>query len=167
MKYIIDSNIFVQSKNFEYSFQYCQIFWDMILSCAQQNMICSIKSVHQELNQKNDELKNWLDDVLLPACPDFFENNFTSMSSYAQVLNWSTNHSKYTVAAKKEFAEYSRADAHIVAHALENSYGIITAEKQDNATKRIKIPNVAHEFNIQTLTLFDFLKLHAKNNFSL
>lgn len=167
MKYIIDSNIFVQSKNFEYSFQYCQAFWDMILICAQKDMVCSIKSVHTELMQKNDELTNWINCSLLPSTPNFFEDNFQSMQSYAEIIAWSSAHPKYTSPAKSEFADFHRADAHILAHAKEQSYGIITAEKPDNAVKRIKIPNVAAQFNIQTLTLFDFLRMNAKNNFTI
>lgn len=167
MKYIIDSNIFVQSKNFEYSFQYCQAFWDMILVCAQKDMVCSIKSVQTELMQKNDELTDWINNALLPSCPNFFEDNYQSMQSYAEIIQWSSSHPSYTLPAKNEFAEHHRADAHILAHAKEHSYGIITAEKQDNAIKRIKIPNVAVQFNIPTITLFDFLRMNAKSNFTI
>ncbi len=167
MKYIIDANIFIQSKNFEYSFQYCKMFWDMLLECAKRGIVCSTKSVYQEISPNQDELSDWINDELLPNYPLFFEDCSASLQSYATIMQWASVSARYTTVAKKEFASRTVADAFILAHALENDYGIITAEKPSNAKNKIKMPDVALEFNIPTLTLFDFLRKYAKNNFTL
>lgn len=167
MKYIIDTNIFIQSKNFEYSFQYCKMFWDMLLECSKKGIVCSTKSVYKEIYKKNDQLSDWVTLELLPACPSFFEDCGQSMQSYAQIMQWANSSSLYTLPAKKEFATRTVADAFILAHALEHDYGIITAEKTSISKHKIKMPNVAAAFNIPTLTLFDFLRANAKENFTL
>lgn len=167
MKYLIDSNIFIQSKTFEYHFGYCEIFWDMIIELAKKKVICSINTVKREIICKKDELEHWVNNKLLVTCPSFFEDETSSISDYAKIINWVNNQPFYEN-AKREFAEYSRADAHIIAHALKNNYTIITAEKfKPDAKKRVLIPNVAKNFHIPTITLFEFLGFYAGHNFSI
>ncbi|SES92652.1 protein of unknown function [Thorsellia anophelis DSM 18579] len=60
MKYLIDSNIFIQSKNFEYRFEYCRIFWDLLVKLHEKGIVYSINAVKEELLQKDDDLSDWI-----------------------------------------------------------------------------------------------------------
>lgn len=168
MRYIIDSNIFIQSKNFEYKFQYCQIFWDLLESLAKKNIIYSINAVKREISAKQDELNIWVENKLLPNCKNFFENEFDSIQIYSKVINW-VNSQNYTNDAKKDFSNGIKADAFIIAHAIYSQSIIVTGEVLKNNTfiKRVPIPNVANNFGIKCITLFDLLQNFTGHNFSL
>lgn len=167
MRYLIDTNIFIQSKNFEYRFQYCQIFWDLLEKLAKKNIIYSINALKKEISAKQDELNIWIENKLLPNCKNFFENEFDSIENYSKVINW-VNNQNYTDKAKSDFSNGLKADAFIIAHAIYNQSVIVTAEsKDDKCLRRVPIPNVANNFGVKCITLFDLLQSIAGHNFSL
>ncbi|MCL7133605.1 DUF4411 family protein, partial [Escherichia coli] len=52
-RFLIDSNVFINSKNFYYNFGYCKIFWDLLLTLHQKGIVYSISCVKNELNSGN------------------------------------------------------------------------------------------------------------------
>lgn len=56
-KYIIDSNVFVQSHRMYYQFGFCPGFWNWIEKINLNNgLILSIDKVYEELTRSNDLL---------------------------------------------------------------------------------------------------------------
>lgn len=163
-RFLLDSNIFIDSKNFAYRFEYCQMFWDFLLKLHNKKIVYSINAVKKELLFKTDELSYWIKNTVPSS---FFEDEMSSIDCYGTLMNWAQNQ-KVTEKAKTDFANPDKADAFLIAHAMKNNYVIVTGEKFDeNVKKRIMIPNAANAHNVRTITLFDFLISYAGHNFSL
>ncbi|EPQ7202393.1 MULTISPECIES: DUF4411 family protein [Providencia] len=163
-RFLIDSNVFIEAKYFHYNFNYCRKFWDFILELHKAGLVYSINAVKKELIRKEDELCLWVKNEV----PDsFFEDEASSMGNYAKLMVWSQNlnvHDK----AKEDFADISKADAFLIAHAMTHKMSLITQEKeQAGAKKRILIPNAAKENGVKTLTIYEFLARYSGQNFSI
>ncbi|MFD2724515.1 DUF4411 family protein [Ignatzschineria indica] len=48
-KYLLDSNIFIQSKNLHYRFSFCGNFWILLQDMHATGMVFTVKVVKQEL----------------------------------------------------------------------------------------------------------------------
>lgn len=72
-----------------------------------------------------------------------------------QVYSW-TIEQNYEDAAIAEFMEV--ADGHLVAHALQGNYEVVTLEKASNSPTKIKIPNACNAFGINCITTFEMLR---------
>jgi len=59
MKYLVDSNCFIQAKNEFYGFDFCPGFWQWVDEQHTLNVIYSIKAVGDELKHGSDELATW------------------------------------------------------------------------------------------------------------
>lgn len=163
MTYLIDSNIFIQAKNMYYRMKFCHAFWDLLLALHQKGKIYSINKVKQELLAGKDELSEWA-----RTLPDsFWIDEEMYASEYGDVINWAFNHPQFTATAKQDFAEHARADAWLVATAQAKTMVIITHEAiaSSNTKRIIKIPNAAQEFNVQCISIFDFLERNCYDNF--
>ena len=164
-RYLIDANIFITAKNTFYQFGFAQCFWDVILALHKKGMVYSIKAVKNEIlaPSKSDELQNWV-----KSLPDaFWEEHFSSTISYGKLMEYAQTLNVKEI-AKQEFAELDNADAWIIAHAMEHNFVIVTEEKYNpDVKKRIMIPNVAKDHNVETMTLFEFMEKCVGHNFSI
>lgn len=163
-RFLIDSNIFINSKIFAYRFEYCKMFWDFLLELHNKDIVYSINAVKKELLRKDDELSDWVNNEV----PDsFFIDEASSMKSYGILMNWAQKQNVIEK-AKRDFANTEKADAFLIAYAMENDYVILTDEKSSpDAKKRIMIPNAASAHGVRTMVLFEFLPLYAGHNFSI
>lgn len=57
--YLLDANIFIQSKNLHYGFDFVPAFWDWIDQGHASGVLCSIDKVAAELNAVDDDLTTW------------------------------------------------------------------------------------------------------------
>lgn len=170
--YLLDSNFFIQSKNFSYRFEFCQAFWDLIIKLHNKGLVYSINKVKNELLNGNDSLSIWVSQL-----PDsFWLDEFDYIDEYKSVINWAetkiinpTNSQGFTKTAKEVFADEDRADAWLIACAsgLSNTT-IVTQETfvDPKTYKTIKIPNAAQDFKIKCTTIYDFLTATCENNFT-
>jgi|26BtaG_2_1085354.scaffolds.fasta_scaffold24023_2 hypothetical protein len=171
-RYLLDSNFFIQSKNFSYRFEFCQAFWDLIITLHNQGLVYSIQKVKQELIKGNDNLSSWVRQ--LPE--SFWLDEFDYVNEYNSVINWANNKlvdpaksQGFTSAAKAIFADEGRADAWLIACAsgLPNTVIVTQETKIDpKAYKTIKIPNAAQDFQVSCSTIYDFLSNTCENNFT-
>lgn len=163
-RFLIDSNVFIEAKYFHYNFNYCRIFWDFILDLHSKGLVYSINAVRKELTIKDDELSDWVKNEVPSG---FFEDENTSFNSYAQLMTWSQSldvHEK----AKIDFADITKADAFLIAHAMSHNMSIITHEaEKPGAKRRILIPNAAKAQGVKTITLFEFLAIYSGQNFTI
>ncbi|HDC4648581.1 TPA: DUF4411 family protein, partial [Enterobacter kobei] len=51
-KFLVDSNVFIEAKNFAYNFNYCKLFWDFLLALHSKGLVYSINAVKKELCAK-------------------------------------------------------------------------------------------------------------------
>ena len=108
MSYLLDTNIFIRSKN-EMPMDIFQSFWQCLADLAQNGQIFSSVKVKEEIDKGNDELKQWCADKL----PKGFFLPFEAFDDFSKLMTWANSSSVFSVAAKQEFAVV--ADAYIVA----------------------------------------------------
>ncbi|CAG1022630.1 hypothetical protein MTYM_01866 [Methylococcales bacterium] len=168
-KYLLDANVLIQAKNFQYRFQFCQIFWDWIEKAHQANFVFSVNKVKIELEngKADDPVRTWIDK--LPNNFFLLDIKDPSVSPcYSQLMTWIASNNHYTKQAKDEFARPNVADAFLIAVAKTHGYTIVTHEKGNPDRKsRVLIPDAANHFGVSSIMVYDLLSLHAKNNFSL
>lgn len=162
-RFLIDSNVLINAKYFHYNFSYCKIFWDYLLNLHGNGVVFTVNSVKRELLAKPDEIANWIE-TEVPS--SFFQDEMSSMGSYAQLMNWAHT-LDVSDKAKEDFASETKADAFLIAHAMTHDFAIITHEKSSPGAKnRIMIPNAAVAHGIKTLTIYEFLSTHSGQNFT-
>lgn len=167
-KYIIDTNVFIQGKNFHYHFDFCKGFWEWIEKSHANGVIFSIAKVKAELMQgsKGDPARTWaqkmpanffLDDVSDPAV----------MTAYGDVMKWASGDKHYLPGAITIFSDFTKADAFLLAVAKAHGYEIVTQEYSDPAKKKeIPIPDAATKIGgIKTINIYDLLRRHAGPTF--
>ncbi|WP_115510361.1 DUF4411 family protein [Xanthomonas arboricola] len=167
-KFIVDSNVFIQGKNFHYDFAFCTGFWDWIEAGYNAGVIFSIRKVREELlrGKKGDLGRDWamnmptgffLDDAGDPAV----------MKNYGDVQAWALKDKHYLPAAKAKFASADLADAFLLAYAKTHGFEIVTQELSNPDKRReIPIPDAAIKLGgIRTISIYQLLTAHAAPTF--
>jgi hypothetical protein len=155
MAYLMDSNALIQAKNQFYRFTFCPGFWDWVADEHTKGALLSIQEVKKELEGGRDELADWAGKVI-PAS-FFVRPTAEVVTTQAVVSQWVNAQGTYSQQEKAKFL--SKADPWLVAEAIQNKHQIITFEEQvpANSTK-VKIPNVATNFGVKTLNLYDVIE---------
>lgn len=155
--FLIDANVLIDAHQRYYAFDIAPSFWKRLVDHAKSGRVVSIDRVGHELKNAND------DDPLNSWSKELFSQWFVSTQdtavyeAYSKIMEWVQDNEQFYDAAKSEFA--SVADSWLVAFALANNYTIVTQEVyQENARKRILIPNVCREFNIPYMNTFQMLR---------
>ena len=85
------------------------------------------------------------------------------VDTYAQVLQFIDEDQRYSAQALRKWADESVADPWLIACANVYDFTIVTFKKSvnqesGNLTGKPKIPNVAKEFNIKVIDLFQMMR---------
>lgn len=167
-RYLIDANVFIQGKNFHYSFIFCKGFWDWVEEAHQQGIVYSIQKVKAELleGRRDDDARVWAEKM--PS--DFFLDDVKDpkvMAAYKEVMGWMNLDQHYSSLAKSVFSDSKKADAFLLAYAKAYGYTVVTQEISDpNKKKSIPIPDAATRIgNIKTIPIYELLSRHAKQTF--
>ena len=65
----------------------------------------------------------------------------TPQREYRRLIQWSISHKQYNTKAKDEFANEDKADAWLVAHAIDGQYTVVTEEVfNPDIQRKIPIP---------------------------
>lgn len=59
MRYLLDSNTYIQAKNQYYGMDICPAYWDWLDQQFHQNELASIDMVGRELKAGDDDLAEW------------------------------------------------------------------------------------------------------------
>ena len=172
-KYLLDSNIFIESHNLHYHPLFCQAFWDWVNSGHEQGVFYSIDKVQKELKQSGpsgavtDEITLRMQSGDIPA--SLFLPTLSStqeINIYRSIMKWASEQS-FTQKAQDEFAQETEADAFLIALAKSEKYILVTKETRADpqAKNRIMIPNVAKAFDVPCINLSTLLRKHAADNF--
>lgn len=158
MIYVLDANSFIQAKNLHYRMNVVPGFWDWLLKKHDNAVILSIDQVYAELTKNKsdpDDLHGWAVDH-----KGFFlkSNSVDIQQIYSDIANYVGQHDVYSPGEIARFL--SGADPWLIAVAKTNGAVIVTHEvlAPRNSTK-VKIPNVAREFEVEYTDIFDLLEL--------
>lgn len=158
MRYILDSNSLISSKNQYYDFDVYPGFWNFVDLALQKKIFVLIEPVFNELTRGDDELSMWI-----KSRKDLVIDAYTKevQKKYAKVVEHVTSHPKRWSKDVEAFA--GGADPWLIAYLLVHSenHSLVTFEfldLQDNC-KTPKIPAVCRAFDCeQTMTLFEALR---------
>jgi len=157
MKYILDTNFFIQAHRSFYPLDVAVGFWESVRLLAVEGKIISIDKVKAEIYKNDDELKHWCE-LSLPTT--FFHSTKNVTEHYSKVINWANSRNdQYTLAAITQFMDMDLADAWLVSYAINTSFTIITQEgSAPESKKSIKIPDVCLVFNVQYFKPIDMFR---------
>ncbi|ENX06503.1 DUF4411 family protein [Acinetobacter courvalinii] len=171
-KYLLDTNIFIQSHNLSYHPSFCNGFWDWLVNGYKADKFYSIDKVFDEMIKpvsSQDELSQLLRNQTIPQ--SMFVASLSDQNvavQYGKLMQWAYGNPHFLTKAKDEFAKPESADAHLIATAMAYNYVIVTEELSNPAAKaRIFIPDAAAQFGIKCMTMPSLLRMHAHNNFTL
>ncbi|MBQ9259197.1 MAG: DUF4411 family protein [Neisseriaceae bacterium] len=168
MAYLLDTNIFLQSKNLEYRFSFCNDFWQLLIDLHNAGIIFSISSVRNEIFRGNDYLVEWVK-TQLPSSFFLNEHDQETLNRYGDLINWVNNSGLYNPNIIKVFANHEHADTWLIAYAAAHQMSIITHEtiKRPNRNTKVQIPEAAQVLNVPCVSLYDFLEQNACGTFQM
>jgi predicted nucleic acid-binding protein len=154
MKYLLDSNVFIEAKNRYYAFDICPGFWEWMDSVCGGD-VWSIRNVRDELTGGSDELAAWA-------------KHRQDAAWFLKVDDEATQKSFADVAAEVAKGGYSQpamakflgdADPWLIAKARVLGATIITHELPDmHSKRRVPIPNICVPFKVPFVNTFDALR---------
>jgi hypothetical protein len=153
LKYLLDSNTYIQAKNFYYGMDICPAYWDWLDQQFQQGTVASIDIIGKELKDGNDELAEWA-----RARPQhFIKNDDADTQSILTEIVQAVVAGDYNPANRDNFL--AKADPWIIAKAKTIGATVVTHEALVALnTKKVKIPNICQQFNVPCLNTFQFLR---------
>lgn len=160
MKYLLDSDVFIQAKNLHYGLDFCPAFWDWLVTANLNEQVFSIEKVGDEIEAGADELATWAADR---GDGFFLKPDAEILPALATVSGWATTQN-YEAAAVHTFLQ--KADFYLVAYALAHRYVVVTHEVPAASTKKIKIPNACIGIGVKCMTPYEMLR-HERARFIL
>lgn len=153
MKYLLDTNVFIQAKNEHYGMDFCPGFWDWLIANGEAGIVASVAGVHEELRVGKNQLARW-SGQLGDEC--FLPTDGSVISAATRISVWVSG-LDFRSSAVRKFED--RADLYLIAHALANSWIVVTHEKKlQQSKKSVKTPNVCERFLIECITPFEMLR---------
>ncbi|MBQ9254629.1 MAG: DUF4411 family protein [Bacteroidales bacterium] len=157
MKYILDSNFFIQPNRSFCPPEIGVSFWNKLKQLHYQKYVYSLDKVRDELFSNEDNLKKWFKSQSIEK--DFFiKSNDDMLNKLKEISNWVQN-SHYNEKARNKFLDRGKADIFLVSFASINEDStIVTYEtSQPNRISEIKLPDICKQFNarcIQPIEMF-------------
>ena len=157
VKYIVDSNFFIQAHRMSYPLDIAVGFWNAVKQLADSGVISSIDKVRDEIYKNDDELKLWMTENL-PN--DFFHSTKNVLSEYAILANWANSKSSlYNRKAIDDFLNFDEADAWLIAYCKAHALTLVTQELVNTGSKKkIKIPDVCIENSVNYCDLITMFR---------
>lgn len=154
MKYLMDSNTYIQAKNQYYSMVFCSAYWDWLDAKFSSGEVCSIEFIGQEIKAGNDQLAAWAKS----REPHFISHDdeptqliFTQIVNYIMAQNFDSANRDHFLA---------KGDPWLIAKAKVLGATVVTHEATVSpATRKVKIPNICREFGVPCIGTFDLLHL--------
>ena len=152
--YLLDANVFIEAKNFYYSYDICPAFWTW-LDDALGDTVVSIELVRQELAEGNDELADWAKaqkdpDRFLEVDDEPTQELFKQVAATVMAGDCQPH-------AKSEFLK--GADPWLVAKAKVIGGTVVTQEQLNLAAKRkVFLPNICSAFAVDFQGTYKLLR---------
>jgi len=154
----MDSNTYIQAKNFYYNMDFCPAYWDWLEKQFQAGLVMSIDNVYLELVDSTDKLCDWAKEHkehFVSVSDDTTQEKFAEIANFVVSLD---NKSQVDIA---NFL--SKADPWIIAKAATIGGTVVTHEALvPENSKKVKIPNICREFDVKYIDTYQLLaKLEA------
>lgn len=158
--YVLDANVFMEAHRRYYSFELCPGFWECLLHHHSEARLISIDQVRDEIFA-GDSLEAWVK----AAAPKglFASTRDPAVAAHFQaMMAWVQSEPQFQPGAKAEFAQV--ADGWLAAYAKTHGHVLVTHEEYAReARKRVPLPNVCRQFNVDYMDTFAMLrKLDAR-----
>ncbi|TPW35219.1 DUF4411 family protein [Oecophyllibacter saccharovorans] len=156
--FLVDTCIFIESAKIHHPMDIFPSLWGKLLETAGDKWF-TCKPVANEIKDWGDDVFSWFDglkkthpEAILDHSPEDIQKGF------ADITQGIVDNAHYKPFAKEKFL--SGADPWLLAFGRARGYKIVTRETiiDPNIKKRIKIPNVCKDYNIDCLNLNEFLR---------
>lgn len=147
-RYCIDTDTFIRAKNGEYAMNVHIKFWNWIDDQVRAGNLFSSSLVYKEITDGNDELTKWAKERHKTG--HFVEPSQAVQAKFGEIANYVN--SNYGQSHANLFL--SKADAWVIAHAFEEEAAVVTHEKLEENSKRVKIPNVCRHFTVSWCNIY-------------
>lgn len=160
--YLIDSNILITPHRSYYPFDFAPSFWNFLIEEVQKGALISIDKVKEEIVRGEDQLANWFSHNISEHC--IKTDSIGILQAYQVLVNHISNSKLYNQKAKNEFMQADNADTWLLAYCLnaqktEKDVCLVTLEELNpTVKKRVPIPNVCEDFNIDYCNLFTLIR---------
>ncbi len=152
MKYLLDSNTYIQAKNQYYGMGFCPAYWDWLDNSFATGEVCSIEFIGREMQSGNDDLAAWVKARpahFLPHDDEMTQTVYTDIVNFVMSQNFD--------AAPRDFF-LTKGDPWLIAKAKVLGASVVTNEATVSpATRKVKIPNVCRQFDVPCISAFDLL----------
>jgi predicted nucleic acid-binding protein len=150
VRYWLDTNCLIESKNRWYFFQIVPGFWSFLDRRFEDETIAASSLVYAELVRRtDDELAQWARERQGP--PYFLEPDEAVQEAFASIAN----HVRITYESRRAEEFLSGADGWEIAHVMAKGGVLVTMEtKVEPTARKVKIPNVCQSFDVQCCDLF-------------
>lgn len=160
MRYLIDSNCFIEPKNTVCPLDVATSFWSKIKSLADEGDIFILDKVKAELSEVEDELKDWVNSNIDKNQVLKFENE-RSIAQFRLVNAWALTNKQYNQNAINKFLDSTRADIFLVSYAatLPSEWTVVSQEKSSPQKQNdIKLPDACTHFGVRCVSLMDMFR---------
>lgn len=152
MRYLVDTNVFIEAKNRHYAFDIVPGFWDWLERAHADGNVFTIEKVANEIRPNKDSLAEWFarqEGTFIISGASADVPNLQRLATWAQGA-------EFTPAALNDFL--SSADYYLVAQAATHGAAAVTHEVASNSLKKIKIPAAAAAMGVSCITPFDMMR---------
>jgi len=154
-EYILDADIFIDSHQRHYCIGFCPAFWDWLILKNKAGIVFSEEHVCKELKRDDDVLSLWADEL---GSEFFLPFDQPATDCIGKIAVWVANQRRFTTQAIDKF--YNGADMYLIAYALAHGHTVVTHEQPaPNSKNSIKIPDVCNGVGVNTIYLWDLLRL--------
>lgn len=160
--FLIDANSIITPFHSYYPFDLAESFWSQLRQNIEKGKIIILDLVQEEILRGNDKLCDWIRSMRTMRVLDHRDSCIIEL--YGQILQYIHTCPLYRESALHEWARNDVADPWIIAAAKKHGYGIVTLEIPNsnpdprNPWKKAKIPDVARQFDVETLNLFSMMR---------
>lgn len=153
--YVLDANVFMEAHRRYYNFELCPGFWECLLYHHADARLISIDRVRDEIFV-GDSLEAWVKGTAPKGL--FASTRDPAVTTHFQaMMAWVQSESQFLPIAKAEFAQV--ADGWLAAYAKIHNHILVTHEEYASAARRrVPLPNVCKQFNIDYVDTFAMLR---------
>ena len=156
MLYIFDTNILLEANNRYYGLDFAPGFWEFVEKEAKKTTLKSNDMVLAELIRVGDSVSDWVEERR-DEIFDISSEEEEIQQYFSDIANYVNAHPVYSEAEKARFL--SGADGWLIAACKHLDATLVTHEVSvPNNSKKVKIPNIAHQFGVKTINTFDMIR---------
>lgn len=162
MKYAFDTNVFIDAYKYFYAMDIVPLYWKMLSKHINSNEFYLIDKVYNEIKKGKDELSSWI--VNHKKIKIYkTDSRVELLEKYNYVMNSVQNNPTYNSDAIKKWDNKDIADPWLIAVSLLEKSIIVSHESRvfggvNQTTKKVKIPDIAKQFEIKCINLFEFMR---------